>query len=129
MVTIGSRRDYGEFDTIESFATGLFNAWGVGSAARNDGIMVLVANVDRAAVGGGGQDVHDQVQQALAGAAEEVSGEHGADLVGEDLEPLLVREVLASDPDLDLRAVLEDKRALCQVASFDPDLHRGLCAG
>lgn len=47
VVTIGSRRDYGEFDTIESFATGMFNAWGVGSAARNDGIMVLVANVDR----------------------------------------------------------------------------------
>ena len=27
VVTIGSRSDYGEFDSIESFATGMFNAW------------------------------------------------------------------------------------------------------
>lgn len=47
VVTIGSRGDYGDFESIESFATGMFNAWGVGSATRNDGIMILVANVDR----------------------------------------------------------------------------------
>jgi len=47
VVTIASRIDYGSSDTIEAFATGLFNAWGVGNATRNDGIMVLVARQDR----------------------------------------------------------------------------------
>lgn len=28
--------------TLEAYATGLFNAWGIGDAARNDGILVLV---------------------------------------------------------------------------------------
>ena len=34
--------------TLEEFATGLFNHWGVGDATRNDGIMVLVLPEDRA---------------------------------------------------------------------------------
>ena len=33
--------------SIEDFATGLFNHWGVGDAARNDGLMLLVARDDR----------------------------------------------------------------------------------
>lgn len=33
--------------TIESFATNLFNTWGIGDATRNDGILVLVAPGDR----------------------------------------------------------------------------------
>ncbi|MAS37469.1 MAG: hypothetical protein CL610_25945 [Anaerolineaceae bacterium] len=48
VVTIQSIRDYGTSDeTIESFATYLFNQWGVGSAARNDGVMILAAIRDR----------------------------------------------------------------------------------
>lgn len=48
VVTMQSIRDYGTGDeTIESFATNLFNTWGVGSAARNDGVMILAAIRDR----------------------------------------------------------------------------------
>lgn len=48
VVTIGSIGDYSTGDqTIESFATHLFNAWGLGDAQRNDGVLVLVAVDDR----------------------------------------------------------------------------------
>ncbi len=47
VVTIGSRDDYGNHVSIESFANGLFNAWGIGDAARNNGILILVASEDR----------------------------------------------------------------------------------
>lgn len=33
--------------TIESYATGLFNRWGIGSADRDDGILLLVAPTER----------------------------------------------------------------------------------
>ncbi len=47
VVTVESRNDYGDFDAIEPFATGLFNFWGIGDAKRNDGILILVARRDR----------------------------------------------------------------------------------
>jgi len=48
VITINSIHDYGTDDaTIESFATYLFNKWGVGNAERNDGAMLLVAVKDR----------------------------------------------------------------------------------
>lgn len=47
VVTIDRRSDYGDSASIEAFATGLFNHWGVGNAQRNDGIMILVAAGDR----------------------------------------------------------------------------------
>lgn len=34
-------------ETMEDFATGLFNDWGIGDADRNDGILVLVLSEDR----------------------------------------------------------------------------------
>jgi uncharacterized protein len=48
VVTIGSVRDYpvGQ-STIEGFATGLFNAWGIDDAGTNDGVLLLVAVGDR----------------------------------------------------------------------------------
>jgi uncharacterized protein len=46
-LTIVTRGDYDPSASIEAFATGLFNAWGIGDAARNDGILVLVAARDR----------------------------------------------------------------------------------
>lgn len=48
VVTLSDRARYGG-DTLESFATRLFNAWGVGAADRNDGFMVLVLQDDREA--------------------------------------------------------------------------------
>jgi uncharacterized protein len=47
VITIGSVTDYGFDGEIEPFATGLFNYWGIGDAARNDGILMLIAIQDR----------------------------------------------------------------------------------
>ncbi|TCM84694.1 TPM domain-containing protein [Rhodovulum steppense] len=47
VVTIARRSDYGYLGLFEDFATDLFNAWSVGDATRNDGILVLVAHRDR----------------------------------------------------------------------------------
>jgi len=48
VLTINSISDYqtGD-DSIESFATRLFNAWGVGNKITNSGILILVAVKDR----------------------------------------------------------------------------------
>jgi uncharacterized protein len=48
VLPVPSFRDYGTDDpTIESFATNLFNEWGIGDAERNDGVLLLVAVRDR----------------------------------------------------------------------------------
>ncbi|TDK41070.1 TPM domain-containing protein [Antarcticimicrobium luteum] len=47
VLTIPSLSDYGHYGPIEPFATALFNAWGIGNAARNDGVLVLVSRYDR----------------------------------------------------------------------------------
>lgn len=47
VVTINAMGDYGHHGAIEPFATGFFNHWGVGDAARNDGVMMLIARRDR----------------------------------------------------------------------------------
>ncbi|MCU9846928.1 TPM domain-containing protein [Defluviimonas sp. WL0024] len=47
VLTIRSRADYDPAPSLEAFATGLFNAWGVGAAERNDGILFLVVTADR----------------------------------------------------------------------------------
>jgi len=47
VLTIDSRRTYGDSPSIESFATGLFNTWGIGDATRNDGILILIVRKDR----------------------------------------------------------------------------------
>jgi len=67
VVTINSIHDYDTGDrTIESFATNLFNEWGVGDSEKNDGVMILVAVKDREVrieVGSGygrGQDANMQ---------------------------------------------------------------------
>ncbi|WP_204139123.1 TPM domain-containing protein [Halomicronema sp. CCY15110] len=54
--------------TIESFATNLFNTWGIGDATRNDGILVLVAPGDRQMrieVGAGYDSQADQTAQII----------------------------------------------------------------
>ncbi len=47
LLTIQRLSDYGAGPTIEPFATGLFNHWGVGDAVANDGVLILVAVTDR----------------------------------------------------------------------------------
>ncbi|GGE27683.1 uncharacterized protein SAMN05421774_1144 [Gemmobacter megaterium] len=49
VVTIRSRGEHGQWDGIESLAKALFNQWGIGDPARNDGILILVAVEDREA--------------------------------------------------------------------------------
>lgn len=48
LLTVTSIHDYetGD-DSLESFATHLFNAWGIGSAETNDGLLILLAVEDR----------------------------------------------------------------------------------
>lgn len=47
VLTIDSRYAYGDSASIESFATGLFNTWGIGDATRNDGILILIDRDER----------------------------------------------------------------------------------
>lgn len=47
VLTLRSRADYDPTPSLAVFATGVFNAWGIGTAGRNDGILVLVATEDR----------------------------------------------------------------------------------
>ncbi|MBI5957806.1 MAG: TPM domain-containing protein [Chloroflexi bacterium] len=48
VLTVDSIHDYGTSDTtIESFATNLFNTWGIGDATLNNGVLILVAVADR----------------------------------------------------------------------------------
>ena len=42
VVTLESQAPYAPDETLEEFATNLFNDWGIGDATRNDGILVLV---------------------------------------------------------------------------------------
>lgn len=70
VLTIGSITDYGTGDSsIDSFATNLFNSWGIGSAERNDGVLILVAVEDREVrieLGMGyGTDYNDEMQQVI----------------------------------------------------------------
>ncbi|WP_425396621.1 TPM domain-containing protein [Aeoliella sp.] len=51
VVTINSIRDYPGTanDSIESFATGLFDKYGIGNLPKNDGVLLVVARNDRKA--------------------------------------------------------------------------------
>lgn len=65
VLTIPTRAGYDASPSLAAFATGIFNAWGIGDAARNDGILVLVAAEDRemrVALGSG----YDQGYDVLA---------------------------------------------------------------
>jgi uncharacterized protein len=48
VLTLDSQAPYGPNQSLESFATDLFNDWGIGDAKRNDGILILVLPDDRA---------------------------------------------------------------------------------
>lgn len=47
LATIESQSDYGGTGRFADFATGWLNTWGIGDAARNDGILILVGHQDR----------------------------------------------------------------------------------
>jgi uncharacterized protein len=47
VLTLPTRFAYDPSPSIEAFAQGLFNAWGIGDPIRNDGILILVVVGDR----------------------------------------------------------------------------------
>lgn len=47
VLTIPDLATYGHRGTLETFATALFNTWGIGNADSNDGVLVLVSVGDR----------------------------------------------------------------------------------
>jgi uncharacterized protein len=68
--SIQSIHDYKTGDqTIESFATNLFNTWGIGDGQRNDGVLILVAVKDRKVrieLGSGyGKSYNEQMQGVI----------------------------------------------------------------
>lgn len=68
VVIIDRMSNYGHEGEIEPFATGLFNYWGVGGAARNDGVMLLVSRLDRVLrieVGSGYGDTKNDAMAAI----------------------------------------------------------------
>lgn len=68
LVTMKRLADHGGAGMrIDSYAKGLFNAWGVGDKARNDGVLILVATDDReirVALGAAYDAVWDNAAQA-----------------------------------------------------------------
>ena len=48
VVTLSRQETYAPDMSLEEFATGLFNHWGIGDKTRNDGILVLILREDRA---------------------------------------------------------------------------------
>lgn len=48
VLTLDRQSDWQPDLTMEQFATGIFDRWGIGDATRNDGILVLVLREDRA---------------------------------------------------------------------------------
>jgi uncharacterized protein len=70
VVTIGSISDYNTgASAFEAFATDLFNTWGIGDGQKNDGVLILVAVIDRAVrieVGAGyGDSLNDDMQAVI----------------------------------------------------------------
>jgi uncharacterized membrane protein YgcG len=69
VLTINSIYDYDTDDkTIESFATNLFNTWGIGDREKNNGFMILVAVDDRRVrieLGSGYSSEMDQAMQRV----------------------------------------------------------------
>jgi len=47
VLTIDTVRQYGHPGPIEPFATAVFNTWGIGDSATNNGVLILVAKSDR----------------------------------------------------------------------------------
>lgn len=68
VLTIKSRDAYGLHGSFETFARDTFNSWGIGNAQKNNGILVLVAQEDRAArieLGSGYAQQNDRIAEEI----------------------------------------------------------------
>lgn len=48
VLTLSRQAMFAPDQTLEQFATGLFNEWGIGNKTSNDGVLVLILKTDRA---------------------------------------------------------------------------------
>ncbi len=48
VLTLATQANYTSDQSLEQFATGVFNYWGVGHSSRNDGILVMIIRDDQA---------------------------------------------------------------------------------
>ncbi|WP_439142779.1 TPM domain-containing protein [Planktotalea sp.] len=48
VLTLSRQEMFAPDQTLEQFATGLFDEWGIGDKTRNDGVLVMVLHTDRA---------------------------------------------------------------------------------
>jgi len=72
LLTIQNMGAYGHPGPIEPFATALFNAWGIGDATRNDGVLILISRHDRSMrieLGAGYAGSYDARMQRVIDAA------------------------------------------------------------
>ncbi len=69
VLTIGSLADYDTGDeTIEAFATNLFNTWGIGDREKNNGVLLLVSVNDRQMrieLGSGYENAYNEAMQEV----------------------------------------------------------------
>jgi uncharacterized protein len=68
VLTIPGRGGFDASSSVEAFATALFNAWGIGDPARNDGLLMLVVADERAVrieLGAGYDQGYDVVAQDI----------------------------------------------------------------
>lgn len=68
VLTIASRAEYEHGGDLQSFSTDLFNAWGIGDAERNDGVLVMIVQRDREMrleLGSGYDPAYDRVARSV----------------------------------------------------------------
>lgn len=106
IVTVSARADFGDPLTVEDWATGLFNTWEIGTAERDDGILILVGIDDREmrlALGSGyGPEFDAEAQRvvdnAIVPAFREAAYAQGLAAGLKALRPRIIDPFLAGNP-------------------------------
>lgn len=120
LATIEGQAQYGGTGRFADFATGWFNAWGIGDATRNDGVLLLVARGDREmriALGDGydviwdgrAQRVIDSAMLPAFGQGDYAKGlEDGAMMAIDQLaRPFAANETIADENGISLGQIIE----------------------
>ncbi len=106
VVTVRRRAEYGGPLSVEDWSTALFNAWGIGTAGRDDGILIMVAVEDREmrlALGSGYGPEFDAaavrvVENAILPAFREQAYAQGLSAGIKALRPRIIDPFLAGNP-------------------------------
>lgn len=106
VLTIESYRSYKTGDhSWESFATGLFNDWGIGNPAQNNGVLFLVSTGDRKIrieLGAGYPDHYDEIMKSI---------------IDNDIAPLLKDEYFTDGIELGVEKIVD--ATTVEVSFFD----------